>query len=212
MLYISPKPDCPATVPFESPQVYTGIGAREAPADVCSIAEELGYHLGLAGWKLRSGAAEGMDKAFEYGALRAGAPMELSLPWKGYNHSESPCFAITQSALDLAASLHPAWGQLSSGIRKMLASSCYQTLGRDLTTPSRFSICWTEDGCESEKKRTKRTGGTATGIVLADRNGIPLYNLRNNASRIALNRFLESQHIAYHVPVDAEAPEQTSLF
>ncbi len=193
-------------------QSYTGIGARDAPADICAVAEELGYHLGLAGWTVRSGAADGMDKGFEVGALRAGAPVELSLPWKGYNRSDSPHFAVTQEALNLAATLHPRWSDLSSGIRKMHASSCYQTLGRDLESPSAFSICWTEDGCESEKTRTQRTGGTATGIVLADRNGIPLYNLRNNKSRIALNGRLESLGIAYRVPVEVELPEQSSLF
>jgi hypothetical protein len=191
---------------------YTGIGSRAAPAPVLAIAQALGWHLAKAGWTLRSGAADGCDRAFEAGAREAGGTLELFLPWNGYNNSTDGTFDIPKSAYDLAASLHPTWTELSQGIQKMHASSCQQTLGHHLDEPSAFSICWTQDGCESERARTRKTGGTATGIVLAERNSIPLFNLCNDNARRRLNAMLQELQIDYQVPLDDAPAEQASLF
>lgn len=192
---------------------YAGIGSREAPADVLVILEELGYQLGLAGLTVRSGGADGADTAFEQGAIRAGAPKDIYIPWNGFNGNKSTLFGVKPEALALAATLHPAWDQLGQGPRKMHARNCAQILGEDLATPAKFVICWTPDGCESEKTRNRKTGGTATGIVLAERKGIPVFNLKNQKSRIALNELLDSMKVPYRVPLELEdGPAQAALF
>lgn len=192
---------------------YAGIGSRETPSDVMVILEELGYLLGRAGFTLRSGGADGADTAFEQGARRAQAPMDIYLPWKDFNGNASPLFGVTADALEMARTVHPAWDALGQGPRKMHARNCYQVHGKALAQPVKFVICWTPDGCESEKTRNRKTGGTATGIVLAQRAGIPVFNLKNQGSRIALNEMLRGLDINYQVPLEAvEPPAQPSLF
>lgn len=192
---------------------YAGIGSRETPPDVMVILEELGYRLGLAGLTLRSGGADGADTAFEQGAIRAKAPRDIYLPWKDFNGNASPLFGVTAEALEMARTVHPAWDALGQGPRKMHARNTYQVFGKTLAQPVKFVICWTPDGCESERTRNRKTGGTATGIVLAQRNGIPVFNLKNQGSRSALNEVLRRLAIDYQVPLEAvDRPAQTSLF
>ncbi len=192
--------------------IYTGIGSRAAPKAVCAWAYELGLALGQQGWMLRSGAADGLDNAFERGAVAAKASTELYVPWKGYNGSASHRHMPTKEAFNLAQEVHPAWEALGSAVRKMHACSAHQVLGERLTQPSKFCICWTPDGCESERTRTRQTGGTATGIVIAERNAVPVFNLYNDRARQALNQLLRQLNVAYQVPCNPAVPQQTDLF
>jgi len=190
---------------------YTGIGSREAPPEAIKWGEDLGFALAKAGYGLRSGAADGMDTAFEDGAQRASGIMRIFLAWKGFNGNTSPLYIVSPESMAMAATLHPAWERLGQGPRKLHARNCNQVLGETLDNPSEFTVCWTPDGCESEKARTSKTGGTATAIALSDRNGIPVFNLRNSASRAKLNAFLAERGINFALPLDLP-PAQTALF
>lgn len=190
---------------------YTGVGSREAPPEAMQWMENLAYALGKAGYVLRSGAADGADTAFEDGAKRAGSPRQIFLAWKGFNGNDSPLHVVSAESLVLAATLHPAWDRLGQGPRKLHARNCNQVLGPNLDEPSEFTVCWTSDGCESEKTRTSKTGGTATAIVLSDRRGVPVFNLRNSASRARLNAFLAERGIDFTLPLDLP-PAQNALF
>lgn len=191
---------------------YAGIGSREAPADVLTLMENLGAALGAAGYVLRSGGADGADTAFELGAIRSKSPMEIYLPWKDFNGNMSTRCGVTAEALSLAQTLHPAWEALGQGPRKMHARNCFQVLGQALNEPVDFVVCWTPDGCESEKTRTRKTGGTATGIVLALRRNRPVFNLKNSSAREALNELLTSKSIAYQIPFEDDTVSQGNLF
>jgi hypothetical protein len=48
-------------------RTYTGIGARRTPSDVLDLMHSLAMRLS-GGWVLRSGGADGADRAFEEGA------------------------------------------------------------------------------------------------------------------------------------------------
>jgi hypothetical protein len=196
-----------------APRYYTGIGSRETPPDVMNIITALATALGVAGFVLRSGGADGADSAFEWGARDAGVASEIYLPWKGFNGNQSELFGVTAPALELAESVHPAWQAPGQGPRKMHARNCYQVLGRSLESPSEFVVCWTPDGCETERARTRKTGGTATGIVLALRRGIEVFNLRNPGSRIRLNERLSALAIDHRVPlIEEPTAPQGALF
>lgn len=82
--------------------------------------------------------------------------------------------------MDLASNIHPAWNKLSFGAKKLHTRNCFQCLGLDLSTPSRFLICWTEKG--------NKIGGTRTAIVLAEKYNIPVFNLY---SERGLDKLLE---------------------
>lgn len=148
---------------------FTSIGSRSTPPSILEKMEEICFNLCSAGWILRSGGAEGADSVSASGCLRAKGQMEIYLPWKGFNNIQSPYYEVCPEALKLASTIHPAWGKLSQGAQRLHARNCYQVLGYDLKTPSKFIICWT--------KNAGPIGGTRTAIVLGEQNKIPVYNL-----------------------------------
>lgn len=193
-------------------KTFTLIGARAAPDNVLEMARDLGYHLGRAGHRMRSGAADGMDRAFEDGFLAANGDVELHLPFKGYNGSKSQLHKVPAQARELAQQRYIGWEDASEKLRLILASCCAQTLGADLDSPSDALICWTKDGCESWQGHSRATGGTSVALLLAVDKGIPVFNLKNQASRARLNAVLRDIGISYQVPVEAQALKQDSLF
>ena len=156
---------------------YTGVGSRETPPDALDTIRRIAASLVLFGYTVRSGGAQGADTAFAEGAP---SDVHIYLPWRGFIGGRARLETPSIDAYRMAATVHPAWERLSRGARALHARNCHQVLGDDLKTPSDFLICWTSDGCVSERMRTKSTGGTATAIVLADRNRIPVFNLQDS--------------------------------
>lgn len=165
---------------------YTGVGSRTAPPDVRQAMQQLASWLALCGFTLRSGGADGADTAFEVGA---GVKAHIYLPWPGFNgRSAGRLSRPTADAYQMASGVHPAYEHLSAGARALHARNCHQVLGDALNAPSDFLVCWTPDGCTGLSTRTKATGGTATAIVLAERHGVPMFNLKNPGSLDAVQR------------------------
>lgn len=174
-------------------KAYTGVGSRETPTDILDMMTEIGKKLAGDGWTLRSGAATGADAAFELGWFQwfAGCTpwpnepqAEFFLPWNGYNgHDRDGCFGanllpdldnptLYKDALVIAEQTHPNWAACKRGARSMHARNVYQVLGQDLKTPSKMLIAWTK-----LTKAGQPMGGTATAIRLAEKYGIPCFNL-----------------------------------
>ena len=153
------------------PQIrkYAGIGSRQTPAAILELMREIGKQHAAAGWLLRSGGADGADKAFEEGCRSANGKMEKFLPWPRFNNSFSDLYTVGPDALKLASQVHPAWQNLSSAAKVLHARNCYQILGSSLDDPVECVICWTPAGAV--------VGGTATAIKIAERYKIPVYNL-----------------------------------
>jgi hypothetical protein len=192
--------------------LYTGVGSRETPPEMMAILSDYAEALARADHTGRSGGADGADTAIEIGIDRVGGKKEIFLPWLGYNDNKSSLFGVTDAALQIASTLHPNWSGLSQGAKKLHGRNVYQVLGANLSAPSRFLLCWTADGLEVEKNRTRMSGGTATAIVLALRNGIPVFNLGQSGSLTKLNAFLTELGVS--LPSHNEAPvlKQAGLF
>ncbi len=141
--------------------------------------ERIAARLAKLGWTLRTGGATGSDQAFERGARAVGGSVEVFLPWPGYNGygERGALTSPSREALELASTLHPAWGGLSQGVQKLMARNSHQILGVGLNDPVAFVICWTPDGAEHERECGPKTGGTGQAIRLASRRGIPVVNL-----------------------------------
>lgn len=155
---------------------YAGIGSRKTPSDILRLMKAIGRNLADKGWILRSGGAAGADYAFEQGAKSVyGAKTEIYL-----------ASAANQAALDLAAKFHPAWDACSDYAKRLHARNCFQVLGRDLNTPSKFIICWTPDGSEGET--TQATGGTGQAIRIAHHYDIPIFNLQRVEHRDRISK------------------------
>ena len=192
-----------------STSLYAGIGSRETPDLVLVEMQRLASHLAQAGYTLRSGAAEGADRAFEEGCVAAGGPCEIWLPWRNFNRHADTGLYPTEAHHELAARTQPAWRYLSRGARDLHARNMGQVLGMDLATPVQFVVCWTRDGCESEATRTRETGGTGGAIALASRHGIPIFNLANPDAldRLWAQPWASAWTFTGDLPADTYRPE-----
>lgn len=169
---------------------YAGIGSRQTPPDVlqmmCSIGEQLAPN-----WIVRSGFADGADKAFCLGAEEANGQMQIFLPWKGFNGApdNDPRFLLiepSEEAERLAAQFHPNWNACSRGAKALHIRNCYQVLGPDLNTPSEMVICWTPKGAG--------TGGTGQAIRIANEFKVPVFDLAIDLHRTLLCEYVEFIH------------------
>jgi hypothetical protein len=151
---------------------YTGIGSRETPVDVLQYFERLGEWFSQNGWVLRSGHADGADRAFEMGCDRASKEKEIYIPWRGFNNSESLLYldnlVNSEQAYEIARQYHPNWNNLKEAAKKLMARNTYQILGMDLRTPSRLVVCWTKGG--------KEVGGTSQALRIARACNIKVIN------------------------------------
>jgi len=145
---------------------YTGIGSRSTPLEVQAIMGRIAKYLKACGYVLRSGGASGADKAFE---VHAGELKEVYLPWEGFNSSSSPYHSPSDEAYVLAEKYHPAWHRLKPSVKALMARNMHQVLGLSLDSPSRFAVCYTQDGYDS--------GGTGQALRLCRDLNIPVFNL-----------------------------------
>ena len=149
--------------------IYTGIGSRDTPDDICEDMTRIAIFLYEYGYRLRSGGARGADQAFEAGSKD---DREIYLPWDGFEDKRvdnESYFLGKKAGRDLIKSRIEYWDSLSQGTRKLYGRNAHQVLGIDLETPTRFVVCWTPMG--------KKKGGTAIAINLADDHGIEVINL-----------------------------------
>ena len=116
---------------------YAGIGSRETPEDVLNLFKMIGAYLAVEDYTLRSGGAEGADKAFEFGCNNAEGLKEIYLPWSRFEGSDSNLIVSDPKAFEIAEEFHPYWHNLSQGARKLQARNSHQVLGWDLNTPAR---------------------------------------------------------------------------
>lgn len=150
-------------------QYYSGIGSRQTPDNICKQMVTFGKNMALKGLTLRSGHADGADKAFEYGCNIIGGPKEIYIPWKNFNQSTSHLYEIPEQAFLVAEQFHPAWNRLKQGAQKLMARNVCQVAGMDLNTPSLFVLCWTPNGSGS--------GGTGQALRIAKALKIPVFDL-----------------------------------
>lgn len=143
---------------------YAGIGSRETPPGTLILMTAIARLYHADGSILRSGGARGADTAFEAGA---GSAKEIFVAGstKAPHHFGPP----TQAAIELSAKYHPNWRACSAYAKLLHGRNAHIILGRDLATPVRFVICWTQDA--------KSGGGTGQGIRIAKAHGIDVYDL-----------------------------------
>ncbi len=159
---------------------YAGIGARRTPEPVRDIMERFARYLAHQGWHLRTGGAEGADRAFARGTLPA--RRTIFLPWPRFNGWSTPD-GYALSAKDcsmlhpIAAPHHPAWKRCSAAVRKLHARNTAILLGPGADDPVDAVICWTEGGVVA--------GGTGMAIRIARHHEIPVFNLAEIHPRTA---------------------------
>ena len=178
--------------------IYAGVGACATPDAVLAHMREIAERLGERGWRLRTGGADGADKAFAVAAPPD--RREVIVPWHGYNgldtragdtragHNRagdgSACRVLTSAEIEtmrpLAEPHHPAWERCAEKVRDLHARNVAVLLGTDLKQPAHAVVCWTKDG--------RDIGGTGLAIRLAQHHRIPVLNLAEMDKRAAMDR------------------------
>lgn len=172
---------------------YTGIGSRSLDPALQETIEKISLFLYKKGFILRSGGADGSDKAFAKllePLMKNKQVAEIILPWNNFNsywHDGKNYFTfgnfdkkLQTKAAKIAEEIHPAWDACSNGAKTLHSRNIFQLMGLDLKTPSKFVIAYTEN---AEEK-----GGTRTCLVLAKQKKIPVYNIADSKQ---LDKFRE---------------------
>jgi len=141
-------------------KAYAGVGSRDTPDDIIKTMRGIGKALDKRGYMLRSGGAQGADKAFE----KHSTNKEVFL-------ASDDLPAWTEVFTDF---FHPNPRALNDYPRRLMQRNAMQILGRDGDSPVEFVVCWTKNG--------KDSGGTGQAIRIADYYGIPVFNLRNDGA------------------------------
>lgn len=154
--------------------IYVGIGSRKTPDNVLQQMFEVAQQLAESGWLLRSGHADGADNAFEAGCLLANGPMEIYVPWFGFNDAprDHPDYIrpkATQELADFSRRFHPAWDRCSDAAKLLHMRNACQVLGLEGNKPADLLICWTPKG--------NGLGGTGQAIRIAQEFNIPVFDL-----------------------------------
>ena len=154
------------------PITYAGVGARQTPLDTLTVMNNIGYNLyNSHDAHLVSGGARGADSAF---ALLV--PTTHKTIWTPSD--------VTQEALAFSSTLHPNWGRCSSFAKHAHGRNAMILLGKDLTDPVDFMICWTRKGLT--------TGGTGQAIRIAASKQIPCFNLADEDAVHKLNKLIDN--------------------
>lgn len=124
--------------------------------------------LTLLGWTLRSGLAEGADRAFESRAVRPELYSPHNYPLR---RLAAACKVFESSVRRLAGC--PSIYDMEPLTRSLLARSMHQVLGADLASPASCVVCWTPHTRYQERS----AGGTRYAVLLAQSLGIPIFNL-----------------------------------
>jgi hypothetical protein len=167
---------------------YTMIGSRETPEDILRLMGHIAEKLAGLHWTGRSGGANGADSALEEGCSRKlCSSMEIYLPWEGFNGRSSDNRGYINTP-KLLQKLHTLLGNDALvELRHFTQRNVYQLLGKDLSTPSKFVICWAKptgvgDNCK---------GGTGTAVKLGIANGVEIINLYHQHNVERMIKFLE---------------------
>jgi len=193
---------------------YTGVGSRETPLYIMYMMAKMAQIFEKQGRILRSGCAIGADAAFEDALLNPEVSTEIYVPNSGFakkmktihknyyiipkeiNGTDFNSKYREAMRMLMDENMHKAWKNCKGDIIDLHNRNMFQALGKDLQTPSKFLVCYTNNKEKSYEETNINTGGTATAINVASKKGIPIFNLSVNEDFTRLNNFInENEHL-----------------
>jgi len=160
---------------------YAGIGSRKTPVKILDYMSRIATRLEEDGWLLRSGGAEGADSAFESGLPYGVEDNEIIILRNGFNekHANNGYLNFGNATQEMknkcdsiVYSIHPYWLNMPRWMKNLHSRNVMQILGYNLDSPVKFVLYWAP-----EDEHGIATGGTRTAVVLAQRLGIPTFNM-----------------------------------
>lgn len=165
---------------------YAGIGSRKLPADIIDLIKEIGWRMAKKGYILRSGAADGADKAFEYGCERGGGYGDIYLPWRRFKNRENSKYLPkmdyklpVEGQMEysrnkmIQSGIIPHWDEMNEASQKFHSRNVNQVEG-EFDEPDVHVVIYY---APTDWMTGEPTGGTRTAVMLARSKGIPTYNL-----------------------------------
>lgn len=132
--------------------------------------------------------------------------IEAYLPWKKYNLGVSETFETiypSESSAKLLLAYNKSYAKLSNGLKNIVSSQYQSLLGKDLTTPVKFIIMYTE--CGLERRLTKEDkdakydytsiGNLVPLLNIANDANIPIFNLKKEDAMDRLKEYLKSLNL-----------------
>jgi len=182
-------------------KIIACIGARKTPDNILELMEEIGYSLASKGRKIRSGGADGPDRASQNGVERFCKDrgidpcerQEIFIPHENFkglrsdvkrgifdfrkdnNYLEAIEIAKRHYRKDRNTDNWEEW------MRNLMGRNTFQILGSSLSIPSTSVICYTSDGSLDGSEKT--SGGTGQALRLAKSYNVPVFNLKNDRQR-----------------------------
>lgn len=160
----------------------------DAPPEILAKFQEIALFLESRDYTARIDGKDGVSAALEKTIKK----FEMHLPWRGFGDKESRFYYNTDRAFAVAKMFHPTFDNMKKGIQAFLAGNARLIMGDKMVSPVLFFLCWTEDGAESIKSRTSRTGFTGHPIAIASALGIPVFNLAKPDAQQRLTFLVES--------------------
>jgi hypothetical protein len=183
---------------------YTGIGSHETPDDILILMRRIGYIMAMKGVALRTGEADGADRAFYKGVVDANkihrvkfknevfvadSPKEYHCVNDIVNifSSDLMSTAPIQGFRETAVRIRGSWDNLSYFGAMRHIRNVAQVLGVDGNSPSRGMICWAKPVNPPKMTDTQIRyveGETNTAYCTAILHNIPVYNLHDMEDRM----------------------------
>ena len=170
-------------------QIYKSVvitGNETPPPMVEQALRRIVPELEKRGYVIRSGGMKGVENAVEEMARN----VEVHLPWKGFDGKESKFTYTSDEAKEFAKRHHPMWDQAKPVIQTFCAKNVRLVLGKDLKSPTQILIIWSEDGAETTRERTAKTGLTGVALSVAAELRIPIFNLQRPDAEQRLMQYL----------------------
>lgn len=184
---------------------YACTGNNDAPAEILKKFEEITQKLDRLGYTARVGGFDGIEDTVEKAVTRK----EVHLPWRDFNNKQSKFTFTTDRALHIARQFHPTFDTMKKSVQTFLAKNVRLILGNNVASPALFLLCWTEDGVESIRDRTSRTGFAGHPIAIASALNMPVFNLGRAGAEQRLELYLANAIIPA-VPTTPMPPRQPS--
>lgn len=156
---------------------YAGIGSRRAPVGILELMTQFASKIEQEGYVLRSGGADGADKAFAQGT-------SSSEIFKS-SDAQDWAYDVAESCLPTDRSNFRSWKPYVQGL---IARNMMQVLGKNSDQPVEFVLCWTPSTFYEDSS----AGGTGYAIRCALKNNIPVINLVEEDSLLLITQYVQS--------------------
>ncbi len=158
------------------PKAAVLAGNYGAPEALIPLIRDIAEILKRHGFVIRASAMDGFDKM----VLDNVQPLELHIPWRGFNQVENAFSSFnSDESKEYAKRYLPEWSSLKDSHQAFFSKNARMVLGKNCKHPCQLAIVWSEDGVEGPQNRSQRSAHAGHIAAMARAMNIPVINLAN---------------------------------